>query len=124
VLDAVFNKDVTNDISPVDLVAAHGIGVKPLRAEQNNNDDTKLIAHRIDPRSKQDGGIGFGLKDLSARYVDPSAPDTENGLIEEFRKIKCTKDTGWAKIDINNPTYLLYAGLDVILGSRLHRRLR
>src|SRR5690606_10698441 len=41
-----------------------------------------------------------------------------------FRKIKCTKDTGWAKIDINNPTYLLYAGLDVILGSRLHRRLR
>ena len=124
VLDAAFNKGVTIHNSSFDLLAAHATGLKPLSETQNGYHDTKLMAHLIDPRSKQDGGIGFGLKDLSARYVDPSAPDTQNGLIEEFRKIKCTKDTGWAKIDINNPTYLLYAGLDVILGSRLHRRLR
>lgn len=81
--------------------------------------DTYIYSHLSDPRRKDQGGVGNGLKDASAHYVDPDAPDTQHGLIEEFHKIGYTKDTGWPHIDINNPLYLSYAGGDVILTSRL-----
>ncbi|MFI2212993.1 DNA polymerase [Streptomyces sp. NPDC020141] len=81
--------------------------------------DTYIYSHLSDPRRKDQGGVGNGLKDASAHYVDPSAPDTQGGLIAEFHKIGYTKDTGWPHIDIDNPLYLSYAGGDVILTSRL-----
>ncbi|MFJ6237982.1 DNA polymerase [Streptomyces griseus] len=81
--------------------------------------DTYIYSHLSDPRRRDQGGVGNGLKDASAHYVDPSAPDTQGGLIEEFHKIGYTKDTGWPHIDIGNPLYLSYAGGDVILTSRL-----
>ncbi|GAA3018723.1 DNA polymerase [Streptomyces fulvorobeus] len=81
--------------------------------------DTYIYSHLSDPRRRDQGGVGNGLKDASAHYVDPSAPDTQGGLIEEFHKIGYTKDTGWPHIDIDNPLYLSYAGGDVILTSRL-----
>ncbi|PPS86463.1 DNA polymerase [Streptomyces sp. MH60] len=81
--------------------------------------DTYIFSHLSDPRRRDQGGVGNGLKDAAAHYVDPSAPDTQGGLIEEFHKIGYTKDTGWPHIDINNPLYLSYAGGDVILTSRV-----
>ncbi|MEV7425203.1 DNA polymerase [Streptomyces sp. NPDC091212] len=81
--------------------------------------DTYIYSHLSDPRRRDQGGVGNGLKDASAHYVDPSAPDTAAGLYDEFHKIGHTKDTGWRHIDINNPLYLSYAGGDVILTSRL-----
>ncbi|WP_370942585.1 DNA polymerase [Amycolatopsis sp. cg5] len=82
--------------------------------------DTRILAHLLDPRGPQDpGGIGHGLKPLSARHVDPDAPDTQTGLYGEFRKIGHTKHTGWAAIAWDNELYTLYAGLDVILTARL-----
>jgi DNA polymerase-1 len=81
--------------------------------------DTYIFSHLSDPRRQDQGGVGNGLKDAASHYVDPSAPDTQGGLIEEFHKIGYTKDTGWPHIDINNPLYLSYAGGDVILTSRL-----
>lgn len=81
--------------------------------------DSKIIAHLFDPRPKHEGGYGLRLKELSARDVDPAAPDTQEDLTAEFHKIGETKATGWAKIDINHPVYLQYAGLDAILVSRL-----
>src|SRR5690606_17442150 len=69
VLDAAFNKGVTIHNSSFVVLAAHATGFKPLSETQNSYHDTKVMAHLIDPRSKQDGAIGFGLKDLSARYV-------------------------------------------------------
>ncbi|MFF1417582.1 DNA polymerase [Streptomyces sp. NPDC058280] len=86
--------------------------------------DTYIYSHLSDPRRRDQGGVGNGLKDASAHYVDPSAPDTQGGLIEEFHKIGYTKDTGWPHIDINNPLYLAYAGGDVILTSRLLPKLQ
>lgn len=109
---------------PFDLLASDALGLLPLNVSQDRYHDTKILSHLVDPRGKMDGGVGHSLKDLSARYVDPSAPDTQNDLKDEFRKIGATLQTGWALIDINNPTYLLYAGLDVILTARLHKRLR
>ncbi|MBT2412686.1 DNA polymerase I [Streptomyces sp. ISL-12] len=81
--------------------------------------DTYIYLHLSDPRRRDQGGIGNKLKEAAEHYVDPSAPDTQGGLIEEFHKIGHTKDTGWPHIDINNPLYLSYAGGDVILTSRL-----
>lgn len=81
--------------------------------------DAYIYSHLSDPRRREQGGVGNGLKDAAAHYVDPSAPDTQGGLIEEFHKIGYTKDTGWSHIDIDNPLYLSYAGGDVILTSSL-----
>lgn len=82
--------------------------------------DTRILAHLCDPRGREEGGTGLGLKDLSSVYVDASAPDTSKGLFEVFRKeYGADKATGWAVIDLDHPTYLLYAGLDVLLTARL-----
>src|SRR5690606_9634727 len=110
--------------APFDLLAMDVTGLAPLADTEERYHDTKLMAHLLDPRSKMDGGIGFGLKSLSAAYIDPDAPDTQDDLKSVFRENGWTMETGWANIDINDPTYLLYAGLDVILGSRLHKYLR
>ncbi|WP_371800877.1 DNA polymerase [Streptomyces sp. NBC_01732] len=81
--------------------------------------DTKIMAALVDPRQPQEGGIGTGLKPLSAYYVDRTAPDTQGDLTAVFRGLGLTKATGWAGIDLDHPTYNLYAGLDVILTARL-----
>lgn len=85
--------------------------------------DVQILAILVDPRAEHEGGMGRSLKGLSAKLIDPDAPDTQEGLQEEFRKIGCTKATGWASIDVRNPTYLSYAGGDVILTSRLRARI-
>ncbi|XUZ27353.1 DNA polymerase [Streptomyces sp. RMIT01] len=82
--------------------------------------DTKIKATLIDPRQPMEGGIGTGLKPLSAFYVDPSAPDTQGDLTAVFRSLGLTKATGFAGIDLRHPTYNLYAGLDVIYTARLN----
>ncbi|WP_329168362.1 DNA polymerase [Streptomyces sp. NBC_01267] len=81
--------------------------------------DGYIYCHLSDPRRRDQGGPGNRLKEASEHYVDRNAPDTQNGLIEEFHKIGETKDTGWPVISINNPVYLSYAGGDVILTARL-----
>ncbi|MFI9123834.1 DNA polymerase [Streptomyces bikiniensis] len=91
----------------------------PLATLGPKTTDSKILAHLYDPRPKHEGGYGLALKELCARDVDPSAPDTQGDLTAVFRSIGETKATGWAKIDIHHPTYLQYAGLDVILVSRL-----
>ncbi|MFJ2907799.1 DNA polymerase [Streptomyces sp. NPDC087212] len=86
--------------------------------------DTRVLAALIDPRQPSEGGIGTGLKPLSAHWVDPTAPDTQNGLTKIFNSVGFTKKTGWANIPLTHPTYLLYAGLDVIFTARLYPVLR
>lgn len=85
--------------------------------------DTRIKAKLIDPRQPQEGGLGTALKQLSAHYLDPSAADTQGDLTAVFRSLGLTKATGWAGIPLNHPTYNLYAGLDVIYGSRIDPRL-
>jgi DNA polymerase-1 len=81
--------------------------------------DTRIFAHLIDPRQPHEGGAGLSLKPLSAIYVDDAAPDTQAGLNVVFRSLGFTKETGWAGIPIDNEVYVRYAGLDVILATRL-----
>jgi DNA polymerase-1 len=99
------------------LVLDRHLGV-PLTTLAPKVTDSKIIAHLFDSRPRHEGGYGLKLKELCARDVDPSAPDTQEDLTAVFRSIGETKATGWRKIDINHPTYLQYAGLDAILVSR------
>jgi DNA polymerase-1 len=105
--------------APFDLLVLDRHAGTPLNAVAPRVTDTKIIAHLYDPRPKHEGGYGLRLKELCAKDVDPAAPDTQEDLTQVFHSIGETKATGWAKIDINHPTYLLYAGLDAILVSRL-----
>jgi DNA polymerase-1 len=98
------------------------LGIK-LESFMARTRDTRIHAHLLDPRAKSEGGLGLRLKDLSAVYVDDTAPDTEDGLNAVFRSMGLTKGDGFARIDINNPTYLAYAGLDTLLVSGLDTRL-
>lgn len=109
---------------PFDAVACHVTGLMAFQEWEDKYHCTRLLSHLIDPRSKMDGGIGHALKELSARFVDPAAKDAQDALKEEFRKIGATINTGWALIPSDNPVWLLYAGLDVIYGSRYHAIVR
>lgn len=80
---------------------------------------TRVLAHLLDPRQAHEGGVGLSLKPLSAVYIDDTAPDTQGDLTAVFRSLGLTKETGWAGIPIDHPTYVLYAGLDPILARRL-----
>lgn len=103
-----------------DLLVLDHAGLLLLEDGYGRAFDTRILAHLIDPRLRSEGGTGHGLKELSAVFVDAEAPDTSEGLKEVFRKeYGATKETGWSVIDVDHPTYVLYAGLDVILTSRL-----
>lgn len=83
--------------------------------------DTSTLAHLLDPRPSKAGGTGHGLKDLSRAYVDTQAPDTQADLHALFQSLGFTikSGQGWAGVPIDHPTYVLYAGLDVIFTARL-----
>ncbi len=103
-------------------VADRHLGIK-LESLMPRTRDTRIHAHLLDPRAKQEGGLGLRLKDLSAVYVDDHAPDTEDGLVAVFRSLGLTKDVGFARIPLEHETYLSYAGLDTLLVSALDERL-
>ena len=81
--------------------------------------DTQILAHLIDPRERIDGGIGHGLKELCAHYVDPDSPDGQTALKARFKELGLKHSEGFAKIPLNDETFVRYAGLDVILTARL-----
>jgi DNA polymerase-1 len=82
--------------------------------------DSRLLAALVDPRGRDEGGLGTALKPNSAHYLDPHAPDTQEGLYAVFHRYKANKHTGWKVPEIiHDPTFLSYGGGDVILVSRL-----
>jgi len=105
--------------APFDWAVLDRHAATPIESLAPRTIDTRLKAGLVDPRQPQEGGRGTALKPLSAWYLDPASPDTQGDLTKVFRSLGLTKATGWAGIPLDNPTYLLYAGLDVILTSRL-----
>ncbi|WP_424216381.1 DNA polymerase (plasmid) [Streptomyces sp. BI20] len=85
--------------------------------------DTRTISHLIDSRGRQEGGTGHGLEYLGAAYLGGDAEEGAVALKEEFRKIKATKATGYARIDLWNLPYLNYGLVDVIIAARLRAKL-
>jgi DNA polymerase-1 len=83
--------------------------------------DTHVLAHLVDPRSQQDGGIGHGLKVLSDHYLGAGAVDGQTALKARFRELGLTMSTGWAEIPLWDQEYVIYAGVDAVLTYRLYR---
>jgi DNA polymerase-1 len=104
---------------PFDGLAFDRFQYAPLEVLARKTIDTKILAHLIDSRPEAEGGIGTSLKPLSVHYIDPTADDGQKELLREFHAIGQTKTTGWAHIALDNPVYLKYALMDVLLGSRL-----
>ncbi len=97
-----------------DHLAGHVMNVMGLTT------DTSILAHLVDPRSQQDGGLGHGLKPLADHYLGAGAIDGQAALKARFRELGLTMVTGWRHIALEDETYLRYAGIDPILTFRLH----
>lgn len=85
--------------------------------------DTKIYAHLVDSRSKEDneGGIGHSLEALTRHYIDAEVADNVKTLVATLCKpYKATKSTIWKKVSLFDHHYLLYSGMDPILARRLY----
>lgn len=86
--------------------------------------DTLILAHLVDPRGRQEGGIGHSLEDVTRHYIDADVADTVKTLMVNLaRAHKTTKSHIWKLVELEDPTYQLYAGMDTILASRLVSKL-
>lgn len=110
--------------APYDWLALDEHAGVPVEVLAPRTTDTRLLSALLDPRQASEGGTGHGLKALSARYLDESAPDTQAGLTEVFRAHGWSAAAGWSRISLDHPTYNTYAGLDTILTARLAPILR
>ncbi|TQJ04656.1 DNA polymerase-1 [Amycolatopsis cihanbeyliensis] len=82
--------------------------------------DSQTLAHLVDPRDPKKGGVGLKLEELTAHYIDAELATNVKGLMLRLaRKYKTTKAKIWTKVDLFDPDYLLYAGMDTILASRI-----
>jgi DNA polymerase-1 len=78
------------------------------------------LAHLIDPRSPQEQGVGTSLEDLTRRHIDAEIADNVKGLMNTLRlRHKVLMKDIWRLVDLNDPDYQTYAGMDTILAARL-----
>lgn len=86
--------------------------------------DTRILAHLVDPRGKDEGGIGHSLEDLTRHYIDEDVADNVKTLMADLAKAHhTTKANVWKKVPIDDPRYQLYSGMDPILAVRLLTKL-
>lgn len=82
--------------------------------------DTRVLAHLVDPRGRDEGGVGHSLEDLTRHYIDGDIADNVKTLMVDLaRAHKTTKDKIWRLVEFDDPKYQLYAGMDTILAARL-----
>ncbi len=84
--------------------------------------DTDIRSRLIDPRPPQKGGVGHKLKDLAEQHVMTGVKDSREVVLQECKRLfgrECNKDNMWSKIPKDNKVYLIYAGQDVLLTSRI-----
>lgn len=87
--------------------------------------DTKILAHLIDPRGFAEGGSGHSLQELTGFYIDQNVADNVKGLMKALAAETpgASVNTIWKKVPFENKTYQLYSGMDPILAYRLYERL-
>jgi len=93
--------------------------------------DTKILAHQIDPRGRDEGGIGQSLEEL-VKYYMPEYEKLGDDLKDEFKRLKAngtirksaTFADMWRELPIDNELYNIYAGTDAILTARLFQDFR
>jgi DNA polymerase I len=94
--------------------------------------DVRILAHQVDPRGADEGGIGQTLEKLLAHYV-PECHKLQKELKAEYMHLRreklLPKGVGTSNEDmyrympIDNEMYLLYAGTDAIGTARLFKTL-
>ncbi|AWY03575.1 DNA polymerase I [Mycobacterium phage Norbert] len=87
--------------------------------------DTRILSHLVDPRGKDEGGIGHSLEETTRHYIDAKVADSVKTLMADLAAARkgVTKATIWKKVELFDPTYNLYAGMDPILAARLIQKL-
>ncbi|AOT24700.1 DNA polymerase I [Mycobacterium phage Stasia] len=86
--------------------------------------DTRILAHLVDPRGRDEGGSGHSLEDLTRRYIDTAVADNVKTLMADLAKAnKTTKANVWKKVPFEDEHYQLYSGMDPILAARLIQKL-
>ena len=87
--------------------------------------DTRIYAHLIDPREVKEGGTGQSLEDLTRFYIDAEVASGVKTLMKDLATSTqgASVNTIWKKVDLFNPHYLLYSGMDPILAYRLYQKL-
>ncbi len=88
-------------------------------------EDTEILSRLLDPRGPDKGNrIGHSLKGLGDAYVHKGVKDARAEVVAAGRKYKIKAEDIWRDIPIDDETYLLYAGQDVLLTARLKDYLR
>ena len=81
--------------------------------------DTKIYAHLVDSRGREEGGTGTSLEDITRAYIDADVADRVKGSMTEIAKsLKTTKAKVWKVVPLDHHGYNLYAGMDPILTTR------
>lgn len=95
--------------------------------------DTRILAHQVDPRGNDEGGVGQTLEKLLEHYV-PDCYKLQKELKAEFMRLRkegvLPKGVGTTNADmyrympIDNDLYNIYAGTDAIGTARLFKILQ
>lgn len=95
--------------------------------------DTRILAHQVDPRGSEEGGVGQTLENLLEHYV-PDCYKLQKELKAEFMRLRkegvLPKGVGTTNADmyryipIDNDLYNIYAGTDAIGTARLFKILK
>ncbi|AGK87974.1 DNA polymerase [Mycobacterium phage Severus] len=86
--------------------------------------DTRILAHLVDPRGKDEGGVGHSLEEMTRAHIDAEVADNVKTLMADLAKANgTTKANVWKKVPLQDPHYQLYSGMDPILAARLLRKL-
>jgi DNA polymerase I-like protein with 3'-5' exonuclease and polymerase domains len=81
--------------------------------------DTKIYAHLVDSRGREEGGTGTSLEDITRVYTDAEIADRVKGsMVEIAKSLKTTKAKVWKAVPLNHHGYNRYAGMDPILTVR------
>ncbi|CAM4519115.1 DNA polymerase [Nocardia ninae] len=87
--------------------------------------DTQILAHLVDPRGQEEGGTGHKLEQLTRALIDPVTADEVKGLMPRLaKKYKTNKELVWKVPELlDDPEFMLYAGMDPVLARRLWDKL-
>lgn len=113
-LEFLMDLDLTFHNAAYDYLALRqGVGIKLDWAKIT---DTKILAHLLDSRAHREGGIGHSLQELTAKFISEEiAENVKGSMMKMANEIKVKKSEVFQNIDLWNETYLLYAGMDVVL---------
>lgn len=89
----------------------HAFAAESMTVPWHSLDDTMIALRLSEPDQSA------ALKNAASRHISPGAAGSQRDLHDAMRANKWD----WATVPLDFPTYVMYAGLDVILTSRLYQ---